>query len=55
MEIDGGDRINFLDVNVDCRERGKIKFDLYKKSTDSGRYLNFYYNHSTQNTKKVLS
>jgi len=43
MEVSDCDRINFLNVTL-IIENEVIKFDLYKKPTNSGRYLNFLSN-----------
>jgi len=53
MEISKCDHISFLDVNLIVENR-KIIFDLFKKPTNSGRYLNFYSNHSIENKKGVI-
>ena len=44
--VDFGDEngINFLDVKLMIQE-GSIIFDMYKKPTNSGRYLNYFSNH----------
>jgi len=44
--VDFGDEngINFLDIKL-MKQEGKIIFDIYKKPINSGRYLNYYYNH----------
>jgi len=52
MEIDNG-TINFLDVMV-LIDGERIKFDLYKKSTNLGRYLKFHSNHPLKNVIKCL-
>ncbi|KYN26867.1 hypothetical protein ALC57_03751, partial [Trachymyrmex cornetzi] len=44
MEV-GGDRLNFLDVTV-IRDNELIEFDWYHKPTFSGRYLNFWSQHT---------
>ncbi|KYM95315.1 hypothetical protein ALC62_14037, partial [Cyphomyrmex costatus] len=49
--IDGW--INFLDVKVGV-ENGRILFDIYKKPTNSGRYLNFFSNHPMCHKKGVI-
>jgi len=54
MEVSECDRINFLDVTL-IIENGIIKFDLYKKPTNSGRYLNFLSNHPREHKKGVIS
>jgi len=53
MEVSECDRINFLDVTL-IIENGIIKFDLYKKPTNSGRYLNFLSNHPMEHKKGVI-
>ena len=53
--VDHGDEfgINFLDVKLLC-EGGSIIFDLYKKPTNSGRFLSFFSNHSITHKKGVV-
>jgi len=54
MEIGRGGRISFLDVTLIVENR-TIIFDLYKKPTNSGRYLNFYSNHPMTHKKGVIT
>jgi len=54
MEVSTCDRINFLDVTL-IIENSIVKFDLYKKPTNSGRYLNFLSNHPMEHKKGVIS
>jgi len=35
-------------------EDGRIIFDNYKKSTNSGRYLNFFSNHPVEHKRDVV-
>ncbi|KYN07988.1 hypothetical protein ALC62_01038 [Cyphomyrmex costatus] len=49
--IDGW--MNFLDVKVGV-ENDRIIFDVYKKPTNSGRYLNFFSNHPMCHKKGVI-
>ncbi|KYN41474.1 hypothetical protein ALC56_04115, partial [Trachymyrmex septentrionalis] len=44
--------INFLDIKL-LNDNGSIIFNLYKKPTDSGRFLNFFSNHPTIHKKGV--
>jgi len=53
MEVDTDDRINFLDVTV-IIENNVIMFDHYKKPTNSGRYLNFLFNHPLEHKRGVI-
>ena len=45
--------INFLDVKLMKQERKKI-FDIYKKPTNSGRYLNFFSNYPLIHKRGVI-
>jgi len=54
MEIGEGGRISFLDVTLIVENR-IIIFDLYKKPTNSGRYLNFHSNHLMTHKKGVIT
>ena len=45
--------INFLDVKIMIQE-GNIILDMYKKPTNSGRYLNYFSNHSLAHKKGVI-
>ena len=53
--VDHGDEfgVNFLDVKL-LYDRGSIIFDLYKKSTNSGRFLNFFSNHPITHKKGIV-
>ena len=53
--VDLGDElgVNFLDVKL-LYDRGSIIFDLYKKPTNSGRFLNFFSNHPITHKKGVV-
>ena len=53
--VDFGDEngINFLDVKIMIQE-GSIIFDMYKKPTNSGRYLNYFSNHPLAHKKGVI-
>jgi len=53
-EISEGGRISFLDVTLIVENR-TIIFDLYKKPTNSGRYLNFHSNHTMIHKKGVIT
>ncbi|KYN22605.1 hypothetical protein ALC57_04988, partial [Trachymyrmex cornetzi] len=46
-------RVNFLDITIKVKN-GKIIFDLYKKPTWSGRYLNFHSNHPITHKKGIV-
>jgi len=54
--VDHGDEfcINFLDVKL-IYDDGYIIFDLYKKPTNSGRYLNFFSNHPFSQKRGVVT
>ena len=45
-ETESNSKINFLDIMVIKNTDGALIFDLYRKPTFSGRYLNFYSAHS---------
>ncbi|KYQ59136.1 hypothetical protein ALC60_01852 [Trachymyrmex zeteki] len=47
------DSVNFLDVKVILND-GRIKFDMYKKPMNSGRYLNYMSNHPIQHKRGVI-
>ena len=53
--VDFGDEnsINFLDVKL-MRQEGRIIFDIYKKPTNSGRYLNYFSNHPLVHKRGVI-
>jgi len=53
MEIGEGDWISFLDITLIDSNR-RIMFDLYKKSTNSGRYFNFFSNHSIEHKRGII-
>ncbi|KYQ60037.1 hypothetical protein ALC60_00918 [Trachymyrmex zeteki] len=53
VEHEENNFINFLDVKV-ITNNGRIKFDIYKKPTNSGRYLNYMSNHSIQHKRSVI-
>ncbi|KYN37516.1 hypothetical protein ALC56_08117, partial [Trachymyrmex septentrionalis] len=46
--------VNFLDVKL-MYDEGNIIFDLYKKPTNSGRFLNFFSNHPFLHKKGVVT
>ena len=54
--VDYGDEfgVNFLDVKL-MYDEGNIIFDLYKKPTNSGRFLNFFSNHPFSHKKGVVT
>ena len=54
--VDHGDEdcINFLDLKL-IYDDGYIIFDLYKKPTNSGRYLNFFSNHPLSQKRGVVT
>ncbi|KAG5322451.1 GUS protein, partial [Pseudoatta argentina] len=45
--------INFLDVKL-MRQEGRIIFDIYKKPTNSRRYLNYFSNHPLVHKRGVI-
>ena len=53
--VDFGDDngIHFLDVKL-MRQEGNIIFDIYKKPTNSGRYLNYFSNHPLEHKRGVI-
>jgi len=53
MEIESDKKISFLDLTF-INEDGKLIFDLFKKPTFSGRFLNFYSNHPLSHKKGVI-
>jgi len=52
MEISRCDHISSLGINL--IENRKIIFDLFKKPTNSDRYLNFLSNHPIEHKKRVI-
>ena len=57
-KIEYNSQIDFLDIMVIKNENGTLIFDLYRKPTFSGRYLNFYVAHSIHTkigTVKILA
>ena len=52
--VDFGDEndINFLDIKL--MRQGSIIFDIYKKSTNSVRYLNYFSNHPLVHKRGVI-
>ena len=55
MEVSVNDRICFLDTTI-IIDNQRIIFDTYHKATFSGRFLNFYSNHSLCHIKgKIIS
>jgi len=53
LETSDGNQINFLDTKIildDCT----VIFDIYKKPTSSGRYLNFHSQHPITHKKGVI-
>ncbi|KYN50572.1 hypothetical protein ALC57_07139, partial [Trachymyrmex cornetzi] len=53
LEENGDGSVNFLDITIKIINN-KIIFDLYKKSTHSGRFLNFLSNHPLCHKKGVI-
>ena len=53
--VDFGDEngINFLNVKL-MRQEENIIFDIYKKPTNSGRYLNYFSNHPLAHKRGVI-
>ena len=49
----GGDEINFLDVTISINGN-RFGFDWYRKSTFSGRFLNFYSNHPIAQKRETI-
>ena len=45
-ELEKEQKLNFLDILVIKNEDSSITFDIYKKPTFSGRYVNYFSNHS---------
>jgi len=48
-----GKTLNFLDVTI-INNEGIVEFDWYKKSTFSGRLLNFLSHHPTSQKRRVI-
>ena len=44
-EVEIDNKINFLDVSIIKNEDGHLTFDIYKKKTFSGRYINYFSSH----------
>jgi len=53
MEIERDKKISFLDLTL-INDDGIIIFDLYKKPTFSGRYLNYHSHHPLNHKKGVI-
>jgi len=53
VEYDDNGVINFLDVKL-LIENWRIIFDNYRKPTNSGRYLNFFFNHTVKHKRSVV-
>ena len=53
VEYSDNRKINFLDVKL-LIEDGRIIFDNYTKPTNSGRYLNFFFNHPVEHKRGVI-
>jgi len=53
LEVGESNRLQFLDVTVIIADK-KIIFDLYKKSTFSGKYINFYSHHPLAQKKAIV-
>ena len=52
IDFGDGNGINFLDVKL--MRQGSIIFDIYKKSTNSVRYLNYFSNHPLVHKRGVI-
>lgn len=52
-EIHADNSINFLKLKI-CIDNNHLIFDLYSKPTFSGRFLNFYSNHSLAHKRGVI-
>jgi len=52
MEI-GGEKLNFLDVTI-MNNNGTLEFDIYRKPTFSGRFLNYLSQHPCSQKRGVL-
>jgi len=53
MEIERDNKISFLDL-IFINDEGKLIFDLFRKPTFSGRYLNYYSHHPIAHKKGVI-
>jgi len=53
MEIERDKKIFFLDLTF-INDDGKLIFDLFRKPTFSGRYLNYYSHHPLNHKKRVI-
>ena len=53
IDIGNENGINFLDVKL-MRQEGRIIFDIYKKSTNSGKYPNYYSNYPLVHKRGVI-
>jgi len=53
LEHSQNNEINFLDIKV-MNDDNVITFDIYKKSTASGRYLNFYSHHPISQKQSII-
>jgi len=53
LENSNSNEINFLDTKIILDDR-TITFDLYKKPTFSGRYLNFHSHHPISHKKGII-
>ncbi|XP_018406344.1 PREDICTED: uncharacterized protein LOC108782548 [Cyphomyrmex costatus] len=49
----GGDRISFLDIEL-VNHDSVLKFNVYRKPTSSGRFLNFYSSHPISQKKGII-
>jgi len=52
LELNNNEILNFLDVKIIIKDH-RILFDCYRKSTCSGRYLNFYSQHPTSQKRAL--
>ena len=52
MEKESKRAINFLDVTITRKQNRKLSFNWYRKSTWSGRYLNFNSHHPLRYKKR---
>ena len=53
-EMERNNRISFLDCEIIKLDNGKIVSNWYRKSTYSGRMLNFISNHPFQNKVPII-
>jgi len=53
LEVGESNRLHFLDVTAITTDK-KIIFNLHKKPTFSGRYINFYSHHSLSQKKVIV-